>query len=428
MCRSIKIAVLLFLAVVGEVAAQNNTISPYSKYGIGLYEQPGYGRNTAMGGTGIGLRSANNVNNINPASYASIDSTMVLMDIGLNLNYEYIDNHLRGGDKLNGNISYFSLTFAPNQNLGISFGISPHTSVGYTVESTEYVSGGGQERYRSYVDGIGGLTRVYVGFGVNLLKNTSVGMNATMLFGPKTERQTIALSASDQFSTYFEVSDYYVGGKLDLGFQQNFRLGKNKNLTVGLIASTPGILQRERTNLATVTFYSGTIDTLYFDDDDYDRVTTLPATAGVGLSYNSGRFTLAGDFNYNPISKLDLGMTRKRTKMDNNVGEYRSKLVDNKSFSVGAEYIPKRLGYDYDLVFRAGAGYESGTTKIDHYVLKSYQASFGVGFRIRAIRFNTYCMYKRSGTLDNLLVLDHVLRFGLNLTYIDYWFQKRRFY
>ena len=419
MCRSIKIAVLLILVAVGEAAAQNNTISPYSKYGIGLYEQPGYGRNTAMGGTGIGLRSANNVNNINPASYASIDSTMVLMDIGLTLHYEYIDNYLRGGDKLNGNISYYSLTFAPNQNLGISFGIAPYTSVGYVIESTEYVSGGGQDRYMSYVDGIGGLTRVYGGFGVNLLKNTSIGMNATMLFGPKTERQTVALSSADLFSIYIENSDYYVGGKLDFGLQQNFNIGKNKNLTLGLIASTPGILKCERTQLATNTFYQiGYIDTIYYDDDDYDRITTLPATAGVGLSYNSGRFTLAGDFNYNPLSKLD-------------VSDLRSKLLDNKSFSVGAEYIPKRLGHDYDLVFRAGAGYESGTTKIDHYVLKSYQASFGVGFRIRAIRairFNTYCMYKRSGTLDNLLVLDHVLRFGLNLTYIDYWFQKRRFY
>ena len=237
-----------------------------------------------------------------------------------------------------------------------------------------------------------------------------------MLFGPKTERQSIALSSADAFSIYIENSDYYVGGKLDFGFQQNFRLAKNKNLTLGLIASTPGILKCERTQLVTNTFYQiGYVDTVYFDNNDYDRVTTLPATAGVGLSYNSGGFTLAGDFNYNPLSKLD-------------VSDLRSKLIDSKSFSLGAEYIPRRLGRDFDLVFRAGAGYESGTTKIDHYVLKSYRTSVGVGFRIRTIRFNTYCMYKRQGTLDNLLVLDHVLQFGLNLTYIDYWFQKRRFY
>ncbi|MBO7496731.1 MAG: hypothetical protein J6T98_09255 [Salinivirgaceae bacterium] len=401
---------------VGGAVAQNNTISPYSKYGIGLYEQTGYGRNISMGGTGIGLRSANNVNNINPASYASIDSTMVLFDIGLHLDYEYIETHLDSGDKLNGNISYFSLTMAPNNNLGISFGISPYTSVGYTIRSIEYISGGGQDKYMSYVEGIGGLTRVYAGFGANLLKNTSIGMNVSVLFGPKTERQSLALSAADNFSIYTETSDYYHGGKLDFGLQQTIPLSKEKSLTIGAIASTPGILDCERVTLATNTFYRiGYIDTIYFDNDDYDRITTLPATFGAGLSYKSGRFTIAGDFNYNPLSKFD-------------VADLRTKLIDNKSFCLGAEYIPKQLGRKFDLVFRGGAGFDSGTTKIDSYVLKSYRISAGVGFKIHSIRFNTYCMYKRQGTLDNLLVLDQSLQFGLNLTYIDYWFQKRRFY
>lgn len=406
----------MVMATIGNVAAQNNTISPYSKYGIGLYEQPGFGRNVSMGGTGIGLRSANNVNNINPASYASIDSTMVLLDIGVHLDYELIESHLTWGDKLNGNISYFSLTLAPNQNLGISFGISPYTSVGYSIESIEYVSGGGRDQYMSRVDGIGGLTRVYAGFGVNLLKNTSIGMNASLLFGQNTEQQSVAMSSSDEFSIYIENSDYYVGGKLDFGIQQNIPLSKTKNLTVGLIASTPGILECERIELATNSFYRvGVIDTIYYDDDDGDRRITLPATVGMGLSYSSGRLTIAGDFNYNPLSKLD-------------VTSLRSKLMDSKTVSLGVEYIPKRLGHNIDLVFRGGAGYESGTTKIDSYVLKSYRASLGVGFRIRSIRFNTYCMYKQQGTLENLLIRDHVLQFGLNLTYIDYWFQKRRFY
>ena len=406
----------MVMATIGTVAAQNNTISPYSKYGIGLYEQPGFGRNVSMGGTGIGLRSANNVNNINPASYASIDSTMVLLDIGVHLDYELIESHLTWGDKLNGNISYFSLTLAPNQNLGISFGISPYTSVGYSIESIEYVSGGGRDQYMSRVDGIGGLTRVYAGFGVNLLKNTSIGMNASLLFGQNTEQQSVAMSSSDEFSIYIENSDYYVGGKLDFGIQQNIPLSKTKNLTVGLIASTPGILECERIELATNSFYRvGVIDTIYYDDDDGDRRITLPATVGMGLSYSTGRLTIAGDFNYNPLSKLD-------------VTSLRSKLMDSKTVSLGVEYIPKRLGHNIDLVFRGGAGYESGTTKIDSYVLKSYRASLGVGFRIRSIRFNTYCMYKQQGTLENLLIRDHVLQFGLNLTYIDYWFQKRRFY
>lgn len=407
---------LILVAVVHNVAAQNNTISPYSKFGLGLYEQEGTGRNTAMGGTGIALASGQYANSMNPASYASLDSTMVLFDIGLHLDYEYIETHMRSGDKLNGNISYFSLTLAPSSKVGLSFGITPYTSVGYTIESLEYVSGGGNVRYVSHIEGLGGLTRVYLGTGVNLFKNTSLGVNASVLFGPKTERQSLAISASDEFSVFIENTDYYAGGKLDFGLQQSFQLSKNKQLTVGAVASTPGILHCTKTTLETNTFYRvGVVDTIYYDDDDGDRYTTMPATFGAGLSYNvSKRITLAADFNYNPLSSLK-------------VTDKRSKLMDNKKLSLGFEYIPQRVGRYYDLVFRAGAGYESGFSKVDDYKLKSINASFGVGFRIKQIRFNTYCMYKRHGTRDNLLVLDQKLRFGLNLTYIDFWFQKRQY-
>lgn len=419
MCEKIKISILtlLFAATAQIAVCQNNTISPYSKYGIGLYEQMGQGRNISMGGVGVALRSERYVNAINPASYASLDSTMVLFDIGVHLDYEHIETHLDSGDKMNGNVSYFSLTMAPSDRLGISFGIAPFTSVGYTLQSKEYVSGGGEDKYLSRVEGLGGLTWAYVGLGVDLFKHTSLGMNASLLFGPKTERQSMAMSSADEFSIYIEKTDYYTGGKLDFGLQQDIPLSKNKTLTIGAIASTPGILRCSRKEIATNTFYRiGLIDTVYFDDDDYDRYTKLPATFGVGVSYNlAKRYTISGDFNYNPLSKLD-------------VEDLRSKLIDNKSFSLGFEYIPKKLGRSYDLVFRAGTAFESGLCQVDHYKLKAFKLSGGVGFRIRSIRFNTYCMYRHQGTLDNLLVLDQSLQFGLNLTYIDYWFQKRRFY
>ena len=414
--------VALFMLAMAQVAVcQNNTISPYSKYGIGLYEQMGHGRNTSMGGVGIALRSERYVNTINPASYASLDSTMVLFDIGVHMDYEHIETHLDSGDKMNGNVSYFSLTMAPSDRLGISFGLAPYTSVGYTLQSKEYVSGGGEDRYMSYVEGLGGLTWAYVGLGVDLFKHTSLGMNASILFGPKTERQSMAMTSADEFSIYIEKTDYYTGGKLDFGLQQDIPLSKNKTLTIGAIASTPGILRCSRKEIATNTFYRiGLIDTVYFDDDDYDRYTKLPPTFGFGVSYSkAGRFTMSGDFNYNPLSKLD-------------VEDLRSKLIDNKSINIGCEFIPKKLGHSNDLVndivFRAGGGFESGICRVDHYTLKSFKLSAGVGFRIRSIRFNTYCMYKQQGTLDNLLVLHQSLQFGLNLTYIDYWFQKRRFY
>lgn len=412
-------SILLFILLISVqvVVAQNNTISPYSRYGIGMYEQNGFGRGLAMGGTGIALQSGGHVNNINPASYAIIDSSMVLFDIGLHADYEYISTHLENGDKANGNISYFSLAISGTKKWAFSFGIAPYTSVGYTIRTREYVSGGGQIQYTSTVEGLGGLTRVYVGSGVQIGANTAIGMNASLLFGPKTERQTLQITSGDIFDTYIENTDYYLGGKLDFGVQHKIPLSKKNNVTIGAIASTPGILRCDRTEYASVTFpMAGIVDTIYYDDDDADRYTTLPMTCGFGVAYNvTGKLTLSADLNYNPLSKLK-------------VSDKRSKLIDNQTINVGAEFIPKHFGKKYELTFRAGASYETGTYKVDNYRLKAYTGTVGVGFRIRAIRFNTFCSYRHQGTLDNLLVLDQRVRFGVNLTYIDYWFQRRKFY
>jgi len=279
------------------------------------------------------------------------------------------------------------------------------------------VSGGGQIQYTSTVEGLGGLTRVYVGSGVQIGANTAIGMNASLLFGPKTERQTLQITSGDIFDTYIENTDYYLGGKLDFGIQHKIPLSKKNNVTIGAIASTPGILRCDRTEYASVTFpMAGIVDTIYYDDDDADRYTTLPMTCGFGVAYNvTGKLTLSADLNYNPLSKLK-------------VSDKRSKLIDNQTINVGAEFIPKHFGKKYELTFRAGASYETGTYKVDNYRLKAYTGTIGVGFRIRAIRFNTFCSYRHQGTLDNLLVLDQRVRFGVNLTYIDYWFQRRKFY
>ena len=66
---------LIIIALISlNAAAQKRTYSPYSRYGIGELEDGGFGRNAAMGRTGIALQSPNHLNNINPASYAGMDS------------------------------------------------------------------------------------------------------------------------------------------------------------------------------------------------------------------------------------------------------------------------------------------------------------------------------------------------------------------
>ena len=52
------------------IMAQNNTNSPYTRYGYGDLGDHSFGAGRAMGGVGIGLRSPLQVNPLNPASYS----------------------------------------------------------------------------------------------------------------------------------------------------------------------------------------------------------------------------------------------------------------------------------------------------------------------------------------------------------------------
>ena len=68
------------------------TSSPYSLYGLGTINQSSIGRTNGMGYTGIGLKTSNQINNLNPANYALIPEGSFFYDIGLKGEYNQYSN------------------------------------------------------------------------------------------------------------------------------------------------------------------------------------------------------------------------------------------------------------------------------------------------------------------------------------------------
>ena len=73
------------LAVAFSIAgyAQSGTNSPYSQFGLGLLSDQSHGFNSGMNGVGMGYRSGDVVNTLNPASYSAIDSLTMVFDVGV---------------------------------------------------------------------------------------------------------------------------------------------------------------------------------------------------------------------------------------------------------------------------------------------------------------------------------------------------------
>ena len=74
-------SVLIFILL--PLMAQNNTNSPYTRFGYGDLGERSFGAGRAMGGVGYGLRSPKQINPMNPASYSCMDSLTFLFDFGV---------------------------------------------------------------------------------------------------------------------------------------------------------------------------------------------------------------------------------------------------------------------------------------------------------------------------------------------------------
>ena len=67
-------AILAFIASVLCLSAQNGTMTPYSSYGLGVLRDGATSMQRSMGGVGYAMNSGRQINSMNPASYAAIDT------------------------------------------------------------------------------------------------------------------------------------------------------------------------------------------------------------------------------------------------------------------------------------------------------------------------------------------------------------------
>jgi len=81
--NALSVVIVLILCGLSGYAQNNNTTSPYSRYGLGDLDHYSFGRSAAMGGASLGSRHSLQINSANPASYTANDSLSFLFDFGI---------------------------------------------------------------------------------------------------------------------------------------------------------------------------------------------------------------------------------------------------------------------------------------------------------------------------------------------------------
>ncbi len=416
------LAIILFFPVVLFAQFNNNTTSPYSRFGLGDLQRGSLGRSAAMGGAILGSRSNQQINLANPASYTSVDSLAFLADFGFQAGFARYKNDLSGFSTNNINFNYFAFSFPVTSWLGTGVGLTPYSDTGYEVQMTEEEENFGTVWHR--YNGEGSLSRATLGIGVEPVKNISLGVNLYYFFGRLTRNAYVTFldnldSYSDEKYEQIRLRDF----GLSYGLQATLPVNPTSQITLGVILETRPEFTAFHSDLTRKILSDGTttdIDTVVFIDEIKDII-KMPLSLGVGLSFTSQeKLEINADYFHQKWSEATF------------FGEPNPFLTDLNRFSVGGEYIPDRhsiRSYFDRVAYRAGFTYENYYLTFGDQQLNDLGISFGVGLPIyRSLSMvNVSAQLGKRGKISNNLVREYYARLAVSVNLYDMWFIKRKY-
>lgn len=407
------IIVLLIFPAVHKCFSQSNNLSssPYSLYGLGISNELNTGKTNALGRTGIALPSSTAINNLNPASYAAIPLNRFLYDVGLQ--YEFNDMEDRGGEdtKNNGNFSNLAFALPINERSGIGLSLMPYTRIGYSISEFESSIEGSTNTYYTSITGYGGLSDLKLNYGYALKDNFRLGASASVLFGKVKETETNVISNN---ILILNEDNHYSGLRIGLGVQYDV----TDNFSIGSIFNLPTILNGDQVQDISQYYYGTLISSLI--EENVISSFSLPSEMGVGFNAKILKnLSVTGDYRrefWNATNQTD------------GIGTY----IDKNFFGLGAEFKPSGNPLDYTnyIQYRAGFNYDSGNLSIDGNPVNSYALSLGVGLPVKTgtnSMFNLMYSYGSKGQVSDGLIKENYHLLSLNISLEDIWFVKPKF-
>ena len=419
---------VLIICGLSGFAQNNNTTSPFSRYGLGDLHHYGYGRTAAMGGASLGSRHSVQINSANPASYNANDSLSFVFDFGVDGTYSKYKSATGKMNVNDVNFRYFSLSWPVTKWFGAGMGIQPFSDMGYEVAFSEEVAGVGNA-YHNY-SGDGTTSKAYFGASVSPFKGLSLGANLNYIFGRITQNTGIGFDSADLFYISKVEGTRLRDFTLTYGLQYDLKLKENQYLTLGATFENQSDLTALHSvySQKIITVSSSSLsDTLEYSPESKSFI-KLPSTFGIGLSYSKiNKLEINADYYYAGWSKATFFGEKLYNPVTDNVD-----LVNQSRISAGFEYIPEAFSirsYFKRIRYRAGIHHESSYLKQNSHQIKEFGVSFGAGFPFPKSKStaNFALEFGKKGTTTDNLVRNNYTKFSLYLNLYDYWFVKRKF-
>lgn len=421
------LAFSVVMMLVLNVKAQSTTNSPYSQFGVGNLTGSYLPQFGAIGNLAYGISSIGgyqNINISNPASYSQIRLTT--FDVGTKIN---LQNLSKGGlteKNFNAALSHFTFAVPVSKSSALSFGLLPYSNLGYKYTSTQTVD---TFNVNHTYSGQGGLTRAYLGYGIQLGKHLSLGVNMNYIFGDLQEIRAAEYPDYTGFLNSKRQTDNSVGGLVfDFGAQYVTLLNKDTRLTIGYTGGAKTNLNTSNKVLSTRYRFDAVGTTEYRSDtvsfrDAVSGQLTLPTNHNFGFSIEKFSKWIVG---------ADL-RTAKWSQFTNNGAN--QNLNNTWGFSVGGQITPNVravTNYLKLMDYRLGFSYDKTYINISNHDISSKSLNFGFGFPLVSARTAFYKINFTTeigsrGTLQNNLVKEKFVNFQLGFTINDRWFQKYKY-
>ena len=395
-------------------ATGQNTVSPYSIFGLGELQNRGFSTIQSMGGAGIAFRPGNSLNNVNPASFTGLDSLRIITEFGIQGKMYELDSRSETQSGFTGNLNYVAMGFRYNDWMGGSFGFVPFSSVGYSIQFENNVEGS-DEIYLSKYDGSGGITQFYFSNAFKIGKHLSLGVTVSYLFGPLIQDELIL--ATDNVPS-FKISrrDYLKSFYFDYGMQYMFKL-KKTDVVLGAVFSNNQNLNSNHI----LELYEGSTNSMLQGTSYNTNYLVIPSIwgAGIGIS-KKNRYQLLFDYHHQQWSEVTYPI---QFNTFENVNRY----------SLGTSVRPwesRATNKFYkNWVYRAGINYQTSYLSFGGTPIKDKSVSFGVGIPVSRNISEVDFVVKlgSNGTTANHLIRENYILFQVGLSLNEFAFIRRTF-
>ena len=400
-----------------------NAYSPYSMYGPGEIHTPGSVQMRSMGGVGLGLRSSSQVNMINPAAASVAPSKSFLFDLNVdgahyrNSQMRYnVDGTQAGKSRTaynTGNIHNIGIQFPIAKGLGAIINVSPYSSVGYKVQTTDEQSDNWADigRVQYIHSGEGDITEVKLAIGWAPVRQFSIGVAARYLWGTIDREYATKISnvvtGSGSYAKTVGVDSFIVNNfKFQVGLQWNIISNDKRMLTFGATYDLGGKLNpREQNYLYTDNEYNSVSGGFPIRNDLSKLELRVPHQVGAGFYYVDRKFSWGVDYNYALWGGSNDSYVENPNEQNVNVA-----YSDTHTIKAGIEFIPRRgdtRSYFNRVSYRFGARVGNYYQTFYGEQINTMAITAGLGFPVRlwgSSSINVGFEYGRMSTPKSVVV------------------------